>query len=108
MPLGIPLSVLLPGWVKVWLLSGSVVHLRGRWPGVFWRLGSCWPGVIRPGRLRGIGTRGFRRPDSRFRQVSPGTIGPWSWRVLKDRRYPWPRVTGDWGAPRQCWGALLL
>lgn len=34
-----PLSVLLPGWVKVWLLVRSVVHLRGRWPGVFLEAG---------------------------------------------------------------------
>lgn len=31
MPLGDPLSVLLPGWVKIWLLLRSVAHLRGRW-----------------------------------------------------------------------------
>lgn len=108
MPLGVPLSVLFPGWVKVWLLMRSMVHFRGRRPGVFWRLGSCWPGVIRPGRLRGIGSRGLRRPDSRFRQVSPGTTGAWRWRVLKERGCPWPGITRDWGALRQRWGALLL
>lgn len=85
-----------------------MVHLRGRRPGVFWRLGSCRPGVVRPGRLRGISCGGLRRPDSRCRQVSPGTIRAWRWRVLKDRGYPWPGVTRDWGAPRQWWGALLL
>ena len=105
---GGPLSVLLLGWVKVWLLVRSVVHLRGRWPGVFWRLGSCGPGVVRPRRLRGISSRGFRRPDSRIRQVSPGTTGAWRWRILKERGCPWPGVTRDWGALRQWWRALLL
>lgn len=105
---GAQLSVLLPGWVKVWLFVRSVVHLRGRWPGVFWRLGSCGPGVVRPRRLRGISSRGFRGPDSRIRQVSPGTTGAWRWRILKKRGCPWPGVTRDWGALRQWWRALLL
>lgn len=105
---GTPLSVLFPGWVQVWLLLRSVVHLRGRRPGVFWGLGSCWPRVIRPGRLRRIRSRRFRGPDSSFRQVSPGTTGAGRRRVFKERGCPWPRVTGDWGALRQCWGACLL
>lgn len=105
---GIPLSVFFLGWVKIWLLLRSMVHFRSRWPGVFWRLGSCWPGIIRPGRLRGIGSWGLRRPDSRFRQVSPGTTGARRWRVLKKRGCPWPRVTRDWGALRQCWGPILF
>lgn len=65
--LGLLLSVLFLGWVKVWLLLRSMVHLRGRWPWVFWGLGSCWPGVIRQRRVRGIGAGGLWGPDARIR-----------------------------------------
>ena len=102
------LSVLFPGWIKVWLLQRPMVHLRGRRPGVFWRLGPCWPGIIRQRSVRRIGSRRLRWPDSRFRQVSPGTTGAWRWGVFKDRGCPWPGVTRDWGPLRQCWGILLL
>lgn len=102
------LSVLFPGRVKVWLIPRAMVYLRGRGPWVFWRLGSCWPGVIRPGRLRRISAGWLRGPDTSFRQVSPGTVRAWRCRVLKERGCPWPGVTRYWRSPRQCCGALLL
>lgn len=92
----------------VWLLLRPLVRLRGRRPGVFWRLGSCWPRVVRPGRFRRISSRRLRRPDSRFRRVSQGMTGAWRWRVLKERGCPWPGVTRNGGTLRQCWGALFL
>lgn len=101
-------SVLFLGQVKVWPPLRPVVHLRGRWPGIFWRLGSCCPGVVRQGRFRRISSRRLRRPDSRFSRVFPGMTGAWRWRVLKDRGFPWPGLTGDWGPLRQWWGAYLL
>lgn len=107
---GAPSSVLFLGRVKVWLLLRFVVHLRGRRPGVFWGLGSGWPGVVRPGRLRGVGAGGLRGPDCSpsLRQASPGTVGARRWRVFKERGWPWPGVTRDGGTLRQSWGALLL
>lgn len=102
------LFILFPGWVKVWLLLRFTVHLRGRRPGIFWGLGPCWPGVIGQRRFRGISARGLRGPGTTVRKISPGTVGAWRRRLIKQRRCPWPGITRDWGSQRQWWGVLLF